>query len=301
MTCVHWLKTRCAPKNSPSFTRHGFILCCTRHWALPHRLSLLLLPCCCRPPLRTQTCCPRIQLSTAKIHSRMALLRNTTPPHYKHSQRPETWCCLNVWTWRPHKTVDWNSIKQAALRLFCIAPCRQKHWQMGWNSTVLFRWETTREVTEACTHKRLSAAISGISSGRPDVIIWWNPARWNRCVTTVNKLKALISTSAFQESHNSRQTTRTRRRFHKFKYLYKFADENRFVSLQTKITMMAGVPRSTNAIRVTSVKRLDTPMAYVGRHSSCKWRSQGAMNCFKILETSAFVFQCCETQGLNNW
>ena len=233
MTCVHWLKTSCAPKNSPSSMRHGFILCCTRHWALPHRLSLLPLLCCCRPPLRTQTCCPRIQLSTAKIHSRMVLLRYTTPPHNKHSQRPETWCCLHVWTWRSHKTVDWNSFTQAALRLFCIAPCRQKHWQMWWNSTVLFD-ERPLEVTEA---RRTETQCSHIWNqlGRPGVIIWWNPARWSRCVTTVNKLKALTSTSAFQESHNSRQTTRTRSRFHKFKYLYKLADENRFVSLQTKI------------------------------------------------------------------
>ena len=41
-----------------------FTLCSTRHWALPLRLSLLPLQCCCRLLLRTQTCCPRIQLST---------------------------------------------------------------------------------------------------------------------------------------------------------------------------------------------------------------------------------------------
>ena len=35
----------------------------------------------CRTLLRTQTCCPRIHLSTVKIHCRMVLLRNSTPPH----------------------------------------------------------------------------------------------------------------------------------------------------------------------------------------------------------------------------
>ena len=53
---------------------------CTRHCGLPHLLYLLPLLCHCRPLLRTQTCCPRMQLSTVKTHGRMALLRNTTPP-----------------------------------------------------------------------------------------------------------------------------------------------------------------------------------------------------------------------------
>ena len=70
----------CAEKNILSSTRHVCTLCCTRHSALPHLLFLLPLLCCCRLLLRTQTCCPRIQLSTAKIHCRMTLLRNTPPP-----------------------------------------------------------------------------------------------------------------------------------------------------------------------------------------------------------------------------
>ena len=57
------------------------ILCCSRHLALPHLLFLLTLLCCCRLLLRTQTCCQRIQLSTAKIHGRMALLRNIPLVH----------------------------------------------------------------------------------------------------------------------------------------------------------------------------------------------------------------------------
>ena len=49
-------------------------------------LSLLPLLCYCRPLLRTQSCCPRIQLSTVKIHGRTALLRNSTPPQNVRAQ-----------------------------------------------------------------------------------------------------------------------------------------------------------------------------------------------------------------------
>ena len=73
------LKTSCAPQNISSFHASWIILCCTQHWALPPRLSLLPLLCCCLL-LRTQTSCPRIQLSTVKIHGRMALPRNIPPP-----------------------------------------------------------------------------------------------------------------------------------------------------------------------------------------------------------------------------
>ena len=38
---------------------------------------------------RTQTCCPRIQLSTVKIHGRMVLPRNSTPPQFKDPKRIE--------------------------------------------------------------------------------------------------------------------------------------------------------------------------------------------------------------------
>ena len=55
-----------------------FTLRLTVQWTRALVLSHLPLLCYCRPLLRTQTCCPRIHLSTVKIHGKMVLLRNFT-------------------------------------------------------------------------------------------------------------------------------------------------------------------------------------------------------------------------------
>ena len=68
-------------KNIHSSTRH-VSPCASQHTEHQHKFSLSHPPllCCCRPLLRTQTCCPRIHLSAVKIQGRMVLLRNSTPP-----------------------------------------------------------------------------------------------------------------------------------------------------------------------------------------------------------------------------
>ena len=82
-TCVPWLK---GPEGSRRIVcqKHSlihascFTLRLTVQWTRALVLSHLPLLCYCRPLLRTQTCCPRIHLSTVKIHRRMVLLRNFT-------------------------------------------------------------------------------------------------------------------------------------------------------------------------------------------------------------------------------
>ena len=64
----------------------------TRQRVTAHRTpaqvrSLLLFLCYCRPLRPSQTCCPRIQVSTVKIHGKMALRRNSTPPQALSSQK----------------------------------------------------------------------------------------------------------------------------------------------------------------------------------------------------------------------
>ena len=73
VTPPHSTDELCA-ENIPSSTRH--VSPFAAHFLT---VSLFHLSCCCRLLLRTQTCCPRVQLSTAKIHGRMALLRNIPP------------------------------------------------------------------------------------------------------------------------------------------------------------------------------------------------------------------------------
>ena len=73
MTCAQWLMFHLAPHstlNTPAQV-----------------LSHLPLLCYCRPLLRTQTC-PRIHLSTVKIHGGMVLLRNFTPPQEGRDKCP---------------------------------------------------------------------------------------------------------------------------------------------------------------------------------------------------------------------
>ena len=68
MTCVQWLKTSRAPQNISSSTRHdsSFATHDTERF-----FTVSILPLLCRLLLRIQICCPRIQLSIAKIHGRM--------------------------------------------------------------------------------------------------------------------------------------------------------------------------------------------------------------------------------------
>ena len=79
MTCVHGSSLSCVPKIGHSSSRH-VSPCASQHTEHQHKfflsLSLRLLLCYCRPLLRTQTCCPRIHLSTMKIHGRMVLPRH---------------------------------------------------------------------------------------------------------------------------------------------------------------------------------------------------------------------------------
>ena len=91
ITCVHCTLVQdelCAEQHS-FIDASCLTLCCTREWALPHLLSLLPLLCHCRLLLRTQTCCPRIQLFTVKIHGKKALLRNTALPQVTSPKRIE--------------------------------------------------------------------------------------------------------------------------------------------------------------------------------------------------------------------
>ena len=82
-TCVHGSRgftsssPNCVPKTIPSSTRHVSFLVAldTEH---QHQFSLTYISCVTFVYLsRLQARCPRIQLPTAKIHGRMALLRNT--------------------------------------------------------------------------------------------------------------------------------------------------------------------------------------------------------------------------------
>ena len=83
MTCVHGSRLSCVPKIGHPSTRH-VSPCASQHTEHQHKFSLSLshlpLLCYCRLLLRTQTCCPRIHVSTVKIHGRMVLVRNSTPP-----------------------------------------------------------------------------------------------------------------------------------------------------------------------------------------------------------------------------
>ena len=67
-----WLKIELRSQNRSSIHASCFTL---RLTAPAQVLSQQPLLCCCR--LRTQTCCPRIHLSTVKIYGGMALLRNS--------------------------------------------------------------------------------------------------------------------------------------------------------------------------------------------------------------------------------
>ena len=67
-------------KNIHSSTRHASS-CASRYTEHQHKvLSHRPLLCYCRPLLRTQTCSPRIHLSTVKIHGGMVRVRNSTLP-----------------------------------------------------------------------------------------------------------------------------------------------------------------------------------------------------------------------------
>ena len=63
----------CVPKIGHSSTRH-VSLCASQYTEHQHKFSLTNFSC------RNQTCCPRIHLSTMKIHGRMVHLRNSTLP-----------------------------------------------------------------------------------------------------------------------------------------------------------------------------------------------------------------------------
>ena len=69
---------RVACQNRSFIHASCFFLRLTVHWTPAQVLSHLPLLCFCRPLLRSQTCCPRIHLSTVKIHCWMVLLRNST-------------------------------------------------------------------------------------------------------------------------------------------------------------------------------------------------------------------------------
>ena len=113
-------------------------------------------------------------------------------------------------TWTSHRTEDWKIIKPAALRLFCITPCHQKHWWEFWNYTNEFgdrnsiRCETTASHGN-CTHmqfywnRRPSPATHGISAGRRPCDHIWKQHRETRCVITVTKNKSFVLISEYKE------------------------------------------------------------------------------------------------------
>ena len=81
-----------------------FTLRLTAHETLAQVLSHFPLLCYCRPLLQTLTCCPRIHLSTVKIHGRMVLLRNSTPPQV---MSPEGSSSTGFWSIHKIKKMDW--------------------------------------------------------------------------------------------------------------------------------------------------------------------------------------------------
>ena len=86
MTFAHGSSLSCVPKMRHPSTRH-VSPCALQHTEHQHKFSLAYLSCYCRPRLQTQTCCPRIHLSIVKIHGRIVLLRNSTPPQVMSPRR----------------------------------------------------------------------------------------------------------------------------------------------------------------------------------------------------------------------
>ena len=77
----------CVRKIGHSSMRHVSSPCDSQH---KFTLTPPLL-CSCRPLLRTQTCCPRIHISTVKIHGGMVLLRKSTPPQTRKKAHRQRW------------------------------------------------------------------------------------------------------------------------------------------------------------------------------------------------------------------
>ena len=98
-----WLKFELRPQNASSIHASCFTLRLAAHCTPPQVLSRLSLSCYCRPRLQTRTCCPRIHLSIVKIHGRIVLLRNSTPPQVMSPRRSNS-----TGFWSNHKSNNWR-------------------------------------------------------------------------------------------------------------------------------------------------------------------------------------------------
>ena len=99
--CLRAQDELCA-KNIHSSKRH-VPSCASQYTEHQHKSLSPTSLCYCRPLVRTQTCCPRIHLSTVKIHGRMVLPRNSTPPQV---MSPRGSSSTGFWSIHQNRTID---------------------------------------------------------------------------------------------------------------------------------------------------------------------------------------------------
>ena len=157
----------------------------------------------------------------------------------------------------------------------------------------------------------------------------WRQHEQTRCVITVDKLKALISTSEFKENQNNPRTTRTRKIPHwescwwnKFlrspnknqrmaelftKEYQEMSEDFHTVEIKTAISKLMKCSWSQtlyNARRPAIVKHLNTHITHENKpihEQVTKSRNKfflHVMNCFKTLTTNALVFATGRPRGI---
>ena len=142
--CVHWLKGLRAPdelcaKNIHSSTRH-VSPCASQYTEHQHKFSLFYLSCVTVVPLLpTHTCCSRAQLSTVKIHGRMVLLRNSTPPQV---MSPKGSSSTGLWSTQKNQIInEQDYIQEIGVQLLS---CSQSLIHSAYDSAEALRRHPTR-------------------------------------------------------------------------------------------------------------------------------------------------------------
>ena len=211
-----------------------------------------------------------------------------------------SWCNQYIFTWRSRKTEDRN----LSTRQLCdysaehhadrskgdsgeIPPKRfgDKFWSMRdhrKSQQLHARVVLLEQKKTQCSH-----ILHQQWETRCDHL--WNQHKETRCVITVNKLKALISTSDVKENQNSRQTTRTRKRLHWWSFWW-----NAFMRLQTKMQWYRNysqrtTTRSTKIFLETSKILLKN--SAISKVMKCSWsQTQRDAICVTIMQ---HLDTCC--------
>ena len=117
-TCVSWFKglkgsRRIVCQKHSLIHASYFTLRLTAHLTPAQVLSHQPLLCYYRPLLRTQICCRRIRLSTAKIRGRMVLLRNSTSPQVMNPRESSS---TRIWSNHKSNIDDQDDVKEIGVK-----------------------------------------------------------------------------------------------------------------------------------------------------------------------------------------